>query len=153
MRSAGISVKERQWALLRADRAHSLAMPGEIPRLAVFLSLITSVVSWVRLSPTRRVGDGRVVETLGRKPSRLCPKPEALAELSCRTAVLSGTAVGRRTHPFTIKPNLWVLSPAPRGAGHAPTPWSGTPFIRHPYGIKHGSSYREMPTRPGAFQD
>ena len=76
-------------------------------------------------------GRGRVGETLGRKPSRFPPKTEALAERSCRTAVLSGTAVQRRTHPYTTKPSLGAppLSPAPWEAGRAPTPWAGTPFI------------------------
>ena len=100
--------------------------------LSVKTMCVYSVVSWGRLSLKRCVGDGRgrVGETLGRKPSRLCPKSEALAERSRRTAVLSGTAVERLTHPYTIKPNLGVpLSPAPWGAGLAPTPWSGTPFM------------------------
>ena len=44
-------------------------------------------------------------------------------------AVLSGTAVERRTHPCTFKPNLGVpLSPAPWGGGTCPDPMAGHPL-------------------------
>ena len=74
-------------------------------------------------------GRGRVGETLGRKPSRLSPKTEALAERSCRTAVLSGTAVERRTHPYTTKPSLGVPPLACAvGGGTCPDPMGGHPL-------------------------
>ena len=74
-------------------------------------------------------GRGRVGETLGRKPSRLSPKPEALAERSCRTAVLPGTAVERRTHPYTTKPSLGVPPLACAvGGGTCPGPLVGHPL-------------------------
>ena len=84
-------------------------------------------------------GRGRVGETLGRKPSRFPPKTEALAERSCRTAVLSGTAVERRTHPYTTKPSLGAppLSPAPWEAGRAPPPMGGHP-LHPPRGMPRG---------------
>ena len=76
-------------------------------------------------------GSGRVGKTLGRKPSRFPPKTEALAERSCRTAVLSGTAVERRTHPYTTKPSLGAPSLACAvGGGTCPDPMGGHPL--HP---------------------
>ena len=112
------------------DGAHSFAMSGEIPRLAVSFCFTLPVVSWGRLSLKRCVGDGRgrAEETLGRKPSGLCPKPEASAERPCRTAALPGTAVERRTHPYAIKPNLGAPLSQRRGGGTCPDPVVGLPL-------------------------
>ena len=83
-------------------------------------------------------GRGRVGETLGRKPSRFPPKTEALAERSCRTAVLSGTAVERRTHPYTTKPSLGVPPLACAvGGGTCPDPMGGHP-LHPPRGMPRG---------------
>ena len=84
-------------------------------------------------------GRGRVGETLGRKPSRFPPKTEALAERSCRTAVLSGTAVERRTHPYTTKPSLGVPPLACAvGGGTCPDPMGGHP-LHPPRGMPRGA--------------
>ena len=83
-------------------------------------------------------GRGRVGETLGRKPSRFPPKTEALAERSCRTAVLPGTAVERRTHPYTTKPSLGVPPLACAvGGGTCPDPMGGHP-LHPPRGMPRG---------------
>ena len=84
-----------------------------------------------RLLLTRSVGDGRgrAEEALGSKPSGLCPKPEDLAERSCRTAALSGTAAGTTSAQADIKPNMGASLACTAGAGRAPNSWWGIPFI------------------------
>ena len=63
----------------------------------------------------------------------------ALAERSCRRAVLSGTAVERRTHPYTIKPGLGVpLFACAVGGGTCPDPMAGHP-LHPPRGMPRGA--------------
>ena len=127
VRYSGIGVWESSGNLIGTGQSALFRDVGRDTSTRRFSLFTTPVVSSGRLWLTRRDGDrfGRAEEALGRKPSGLCPKPEASAERSCRTALRSGTAVERRTNPCASNQTLMPPPRLGRGGGSCPGPVAG----------------------------
>ena len=127
MRDKGARISEgKRFPLsLSLSRECGSSCTQRYDRLCVFGCVLVALIA--RTLRRRRAWVSR--GTLCRKPSRLAPKSEALAGRSCRTAVLPGTAVERRTRPHAIKPNLGVpLFSCVVGGGTCPDPMAGHPL-------------------------
>ena len=118
------------------------AKSGWFPRLAVISLFALLVVPWegCRSREVSAMGLSceRAEETLGSKPSGLCPKPEDLAKRPCNTAVLPGTAAGTTSARPTSNQIGGPPSLAPREQD-VPRPRCGAPLSSPPRGMFRGA--------------